>query len=652
MKKLLALCLAACMSFSLFTACEDTPAETTTTPAGPITPTEKNYKTEDGVLVSCIGQADENGVYVVPEAVTAIGESAFAGDTSLKELVIGSHVKFIGSGAFENCTSLEKVTVSEGVEVIGSYAFFGCSALTDISLPSTVDTLHQYAFYGCTGLEAIDLSHIRRIEESAFLYCSALEKVTFSAELEAIDGWAFAQCTALSETNLAALTSLTAIGDSAFSGCSMLRSVEIPEGVETIGKLAFYECSRLTDVKLSSTVKTVDYAAFNFTPWYQENDDEYLVVGDGVLIKCGVHPDFIDLSDKGIKAIGATAFWNATIDSQSAAYGYKYATELETVVLPETVTSIGASAFAGCYSLKEIVLPAGVTEIGNAAFNIYSDGVTSTAKVDFTACEDLKTIGAYAFQGCTGITSMALPVTVEQVGPYAFAGTEAFDGFMEEAAKAEKEADRYYVTGDGVLLAAYVVNGQTKITVPEGVKTIAGGVFIGWDTAYIPGDKSELSTAGVSKYNISYEVKEVSFPETLTEIGESAFYRMLSVESLVLPSSLEVIGDSAFSFCSALSSVSGGASVKEIGDEAFSFCTMIPGFQFSENTTSIGEGVFMGCASLQNVVLPKGLAHPGLSLFDYECVSLKTVTMDPSARPFLYTILGGLPAAVDVRYYK
>ena len=115
MKKLIALCLAALMSVAVLTSCDNSGVSETTKPSG----TEsylKSYQVMDGVLTSCIGQADENGVYVVPETITAIAESAFAGDERIKEVVIGSHVKMIGSGAFQGCSSLEKVVIEEGVE--------------------------------------------------------------------------------------------------------------------------------------------------------------------------------------------------------------------------------------------------------------------------------------------------------------------------------------------------------------------------------------------------------------------------------------------------------------------------------------------------------------------------------------------------------
>ncbi len=651
MKKLLALCLVACISLSILVSCGDVSTSSTSETTGATETYPKSYEVKDGVLLSCVGQADENGVYVIPETITAIGEFAFSGDETIKEVVIGSHVKWIGSGSFQGCTSLEKVVIEEGVEKLGSYTFYDCTSLTEISLPSTIDYLNPYTFYRCSALQDITIDHIRYIDVGAFWYCSSLERVTFSEDLEYIASWAFAQNTNFSESNLGELRKLTTIADYAFTGCSMLRSITIPEGVTLIGKLSFYDCSRLSEVNIADTVKMIDYAAFNFTPWFQESSEEYLIVGDGVLIKCGVHPAYIDLADKNIKAIGGAAFWNAAGEGQAAEYGYKYAANLETIVFPETVTAIGTSAFAGCYSLKEVVLPAGVTEIGENAFNIYAEDVDTQAKIDYSACENLKTIGAYAFQGCYGMTSMELPKSVEKVGSYAFSATTAYETFMQNAVKAETEADRYFITGDGILLAAYVADGQTKITVPSGVKMLAGAVFSGWDLGYIPEDTSLLSDSGRSKYNISYQVKEVELPDTLTTIGDSAFYRMLSVEKVALPKTVTWIDDSAFAFCAALTDFSGGK-IQKVGHSAFAYCVSIPSFTFAESTTSIGDSVFAGCSSLKTVYLPKTLEFPGTDLFNSECVSLTSLSLSPEARVRIHAVLGGISQEIKVFYYN
>ncbi len=647
----MALCLIACLTLCAFVSCDEQnpPVDTTTEQTDDTL--EKTYFDENGMLKSCIGQADANGVYIVPEHITMIAEGAFAGDTELREVVIGENVTVIGSGAFQGCTSLETVTLSEGLETIGTYAFTGCTSLVNITLPSTVRALDEAAFRSCTSLEAIDLSHIESIGDSAFLYCTALESVTLSERMKTIAPWAFAQCTALESINLED-ASLTEISDYTFTGCSMLRSVSVPEGVTRVGILAFHECTRLSAISLPETLASVDYAAFNYTPWYQENEEEYLIVGDGVLIKCTAHPTRIDLSDKGIKMIGGTVFWNAEVGGESAEYGYKYAASLETIVIPEGVREIGTSAFTGCYSLKNVTLPASLEIIADNAFNVYVDGIDTPAAIDLSACENLREIGSYAFYGCRGIETVVVPNSVQKVGEYAFAVTNAYDAFLEKASKAETEEERYLIAGDGILIAAFVAEGQTEIHVPANVKKIAGSVFCGWDNAYVPSGTAGLSLSGVSKYNLTYKVKAVYLPDGLESIGNMAFFRMASLEKITLPDTLRVIGMDAFGFCDALYSISGGNHIEEIQDYAFRYCASLAHFQFSSNTVSIGNNIFEGCSSLQTVKFPKGVSNIGSNMFNDACTSLTKISLAPEARPRIYSVLGSVMQTIDVVYYE
>lgn len=645
MKKLIALGLAACVALACFASCEETPpVETTATEI-------KQYEVEDGILTSCVGQADANGVYVVPDTITAIGESAFAGDTKLKEIVIGSNVKAIGSGAFQYCTSLKKVTIMEGVESIGSAAFYACSSLEEITIPSTVERLESYTFYGCEALETLSLEPIRFIEDYAMWYCTALETVSLSPELVSIGEWSFAQCPKLENINLEDCTALESIGDYAFATCEMLTSVQIPQGTKSIGKLAFYECTRLTDVSIPSTVETIDFAAFNFTPWYQENSDDYLIVGDGILIKCAVHPLYLDLSGKGIRYI-SSSFWNAEAGGYAKEYGYRYASELESVEIPEGVTVIGTAAFEGCFSLESVNLPSTLERIEDNAFSIYSDSYVPETKIlSLENCENLTYIGNYAFYGCGGLEQIELAPSVEYVGAYAFALTKAYDDFMEAAKVQENENDRYLIVGDGILIAAYIPDGQTSVSIPEGVKIIGGAALCGWDTAYVPDDNAQLSTSGQSKYNLSYKVTELTLPSTLTTICDNAFFRMTKITKIVLPDMLKTIGNGAFGYCQSLSDISGGANIEFIGDNAFSYCSAIKSFRFSSNTTEIGSGVFSGCSALESVSFPEDTVLIGEDQFIDGCTSLLEIRIAPEARPRIYTITGNISQNIKVIYY-
>lgn len=646
MKKIMALCLAACIGVCSLASCGDTPGPVETTAETK----ETNYKEKNNVLENCVGLADENGVYVVPENITAIAESAFAGDTALKEVVIGSNVKSIGAGAFQYCTSLRKVTIADGVESIGSHAFYGCSLLETVELPNTIETIESYVFYGCEALESISLENVKVIDNAAFWYCSSLIDVTFSKNLVKIGDWAFAQCQSLQSTNLEECENLTAIGDYAFAACPSLRAIAFSEALTHIGKLVFYGCTRLYNVTIPNSVTSIDFGAFNYTPWYQEQDADYLIVGDGVLLRVTVRPEKIDLADKGIKHIAGSAFWNAEFEGAAADYGYQYAWELETITIPEGVLTLGTSAFGGCMSLKNVTLPSTLISIGDNAFNVYTEGVATPVAVDLSACGALESIGHYAFYGCGGITEVALPETVHYVGEYAFAMTSAQTKFFADH---EGKADHdFFITGDGVLLFAYIADEKTEIVIPSDVKVIAGAAFSGWDTAIVPENADQLSASGKTKYNLSYTVTSITLPDTLETICGSAFYRVLGVKSLVLPESLTFVDSYAFAFCEGLSSLSGGGKIEKIGDYAFYYCKSIPAFRFSSNTKEIGDSVFNGCESLKTVYFPENAESIGENIFAEGCNSLTGINLSKNEKSRIYAIVGAMTRGLKVAYYE
>ena len=651
MKKIIAFCLCICMALACLTACNNNTPPKDTSSQNTGNKPQKNYTVDGSTLLSCIGQADANGVFTIPDGITMIAEGAFAGDTELKEVIIGSDVKTIGSSAFQYCTSLETVTISEGVETIGAYAFSNCSSLKNITLPSTVSVLNEYVFSACEDLESISLEHIRQIREAAFYGCISLETAEFSSTLEEIGSWAFSQCRALESLSFDNVNKLAEIGDYVFTGCSMLRSIDIPQGVRRIGVLAFYDCSRLSSVTIPASVESIDFGALNYTRWYQDKSDDYLIVGDGVLIKCTVPPSLLDLSGKGIKMIGCSAFYNALANNEAAAYGYKYAEILENIVIPDTVREIGKSTFAGCLALKNITLNKNIVRIDDSAFNLIVSSTTSSAKVNLEICEKLEYIGAYAFQGCSGLEEIVLPKSVTHIGEYAFEFTNAQTNFFENAAKATEEKDRYWIV-DGILLAAYVPDEQTAVHIPEGVKIIAGAALSGWDSAYVPEDTEGLSYSGVSKYNITHKVTELYLPEGLESIGNMAFFRMAGIETVDLPSTLRTIGSNAFYFCTKLANITGGENLQELCDYAFCYCSSLTKFQIPDSVTELGANVFAGCSSLKTVFLPKSLEVPTHTLFDESCTSLTQIYVNASVRPRIYFVLGPIQQALNVDYYK
>ena len=188
-----------------------------------------NFIYEDNVLfnkdkskiISFRNQAISS--YIIPSSVTSIGDSAFAGCFSLRNITIPNSVTSIGKSAFSGCDSLTNIVIPDSVTSIGCMAFSGCSSLKYISIPKSVICLNGNPFFDWNGkLECLSPYFIY---EDEVLFNKDKSKI-ISCRVQGISSYIIPD-------------SVTSIGDWAFSGCESLRSVVIPDSVTSIGRGAF-----------------------------------------------------------------------------------------------------------------------------------------------------------------------------------------------------------------------------------------------------------------------------------------------------------------------------------------------------------------------------------------------------------------------------
>ena len=269
--------------------------------------------------------------YSIPNSITTIEERAFEGCKNLKTITIPNSVTSIGEMAFYNCSGLtspifnsyyfvrlpksysDSYTIPNGIKQIVGRAFEGCSGLTSVTIPNSVTIIGSSAFAECSGLTSIIIPNsVTTIENSAFYYCSRLTSVTIPNSVTTIGSSAFSRCIGL--TSVTIPNSVTTIGSSAFSRCRGLTSITIPNSVTTIGSSAFAECSGLTSVVWNA--KNCNGCTFG-------GQVESFIFGEGV----EVIPDNI----------------------------CQFMSKLTSITIPNSVTTIGKSAFYSCSGLCEIV---------------------------------------------------------------------------------------------------------------------------------------------------------------------------------------------------------------------------------------------------------------------------------------------------------
>ncbi len=224
-------------------------------------------------------------------------------------------------------------------------------------------------------------------------------------------------------------SNLKRIDSEAFSGCWSLTEIDFPDGLETIGQSAFEECISLSEIRIPDSVRRVGLNAFFNTAYESENMrtemglPNYVIQGDefyngNCLIK--VNPDFEGhyTVREGTTAIAGGAFrgclgvTSVTLPEDLTAIeaGLFVACAIESIELPKSVKSIGASAFENCQFLTSITIPEGVTEIGMWAFR----GCDSLNSI--TIPEGVTEIEASAFGSCEAMKKIVLPRSLKELG--------------------------------------------------------------------------------------------------------------------------------------------------------------------------------------------------------------------------------------------
>ena len=302
----------------------------------------------------------------------------------------------------------------------------------------------------------------------------------------------------------------------------------------------------------SSTVRTADDGTYKYE--YKVNED-----GDATITRFlgpvdpakTPAPYDIEIPTElgGIRVTGLGRRSFSTDDHYSPLYDIHH-TQIQSVTIPESVTSIGDSAFAACRNLNSLTINDAATSIGNRAFT--ECPLTTTLSLG----KKITTIGDEAFYDCRGLTSVTIPPSVTSIGKKAF----------------------YQCIH---------------------LKTLSFGENI----------KTNIETIGDEAFYYCIELESVTIPQSVTSIGNDAFGQCHDLQSLTIKDAATSIGHRAFFGCTSLATISLGENIKTIGNYAFASCTCIDltNVTIPENVTTIGPGTFRYCTHLEYIMLPAGL---------------------------------------------
>lgn len=559
-----------------------------------------SYTTTDST-VAITGTGDfvgEGGALTIPsvidgKTVTSIASGAFAENDEITSVTLPATIETIGSEAFRECESLKSINLPYGIKEIHSSAFEDCESLMEINFPANLSSIGDYAFKNCESLAVITITGNKVvIGTDVFEDCDSVESITVPAE--------FIGCIPTESLKTVIISSGTSIPENAFSDAEDLETVTLPASITEIGSNAFSSCEKIQNITASAKVidsfhiadlknltiigemDSLELGKFSYCnqiesitlpfvgdkPSNAENTHFGYVFG---ATKASENAQYVPSTLKNITITGGDKIAN------DAFYGLS---QVERILLPRSISSIGNSAFKFCTNLKIVNIPANVSVLGSEAF-------VGTSVDNITIPDKITVIKKDTFKDCKTLTSLTIGKNVSAIENDAFYGCDGLSAlyisnlknwcgidFTDYAQNPLYYANVLYVGGKEL----------TEFTIPADITRIGNNAFFGCSS-----------------------IKKINTGATLTSIGAYAFASCNNLEELNIASGLREIGESAFSSCKKLTKLTLPESITEIGAYAFNNCAAIKILTLNAKISTIKNSTFRDCAAIETISLYSGI---------------------------------------------
>ena len=420
---------------------------------------------KNAVLVENNGYVEEEFDFDASTG-TITSYNGYATYLAIPETIGGAPVKAIGPEAFARHSYLAFLELPEGLESIGDSAFYNCETLGRVRFPSTLKTIGSNAFYNAYKSSVLELTSVESIGDYAFYFAGLKGSLELPEGLKSIGENAFEACTNMG-ANLYLPSTLESIGSNAFKGDYNIQYIVLESPTAPmLGENVFADCDYLYDIDLNAHGTRqemqqwqayVDALGLPCRVWRAQDPTaqspekgayryENRVLTEYTGTRTRIHPH-LTVSKEPVVGLGDGVFKDSqTIEYFSVAHNDEFTTigaesfmnsSLREVDLFDSVTTIGARAFANCAQLETLTLPDSLTTIGEGAL----DGLTGLKKLVIKCDPALIPAGAFAnmpnlsevtvesgaipahmFEG-SGVTALTLGAGVTEIGEKAFAGT-------------------------------------------------------------------------------------------------------------------------------------------------------------------------------------------------------------------------------------
>ncbi len=531
-----------------------------------------------GSGVTCVTFGDNS-------KLRTIGSGAFANTVKLDEINIPSGVSDVREKLFYN-SSLKKVTLPDGITSVGRLAFSG-SKLEAIEIPSSVTELGYSAFKDAEELSEVTFADNGKdmlVRDEAF-YNTGIEKINIPENIRYIGNLCFAKCKNLTDISVVKDNNSYASVDGVFYNKACTKLISCPAGktgsytvsdavvsfatgafegsqlseiiipneskLMTIGSRTFYGCKNLTHITIPDSVQSIEYYAFAYC-------DNLEQVGISASSQLG--------------GIYSGAFYNCA--------------KLAGIVIPDTVQEISDYAFYGCTVLKEVTL----TE-NSKLQGVYNHAFEYAGIENFDMPAELLVLGAYAFRGAK-LKTFTFNEKLEEIGEYALAESGLIDVEVIDIPISVENIGLYAFGGINtikVLALPFLNQSITKMFGLNGDDifekiSIFGGNNLGGDMAFA-----------------NLKVREVYLGNSITDIGHYTFYNCKNLITLNIPEHVNRIEYYTFAGCTSLQNVSIPSGCNYIGEYAFKECASLKSIFIPYSVAKIDDGAFSECAGMESI---------------------------------------------------
>ena len=590
----------------------------------------------------------------IPNSVTNINTGAFSACSRLNSVSLSNNLSNIGDNAFGRCGALNSITIPNSVTIIGNYAFSDCGNLKTISIPNSVISIGDYIFYGSKNLQYTEYDNALYLGNPENPYVvlvkaksTDITECGINSKCKFIYEEAFNNCQGLKSVSIP--QSVTSINSSAFSNCNSLRIILIPKSVQKIGNSAFYNNYIIICCESESQPSGWIYDEGKKNYWNSNvgNVVWNTIAIDGIIYQVNNNTRNAEIVCSTTTKTEINIPGKITVDnvqyivSSVGENAFKGCSGLTSITIPNSVTNICSKAFYKCENLVNV-------NIGNSIKTIGIDAFNGCEKLDFNSYDNAYYLGNEdnpyvvlfvvkrtniesceiyngcnviydgAFSDCHNLDSISIPKSVASIGLNAF--KNCYNLTKAEFASIEQLCKISFLESDDYNSEWLYSSNPLKYA----------------KQLYINGN----------------EIINLTIPETVSAIGNGAFFHCSNLVTISIPNSLTSIGDHTFDGCSRLLSINIPNTVASIGIDAFNGCDNI--VSLSYNTNVIGN-IFSG-SSIESIVIGNLITNINTSMFD-KCNNLSNVvclakvppTMDNDAFPSVDTIY--VPSA-SVSSYK